>query len=78
MSKTTDVVKIVAKSIVGVSTAFTVSNVLKNNVIADGPVQKTEIWIGSTVIGLVAAEQAEKYINRIINVIVDTAEKQNN
>lgn len=78
MSTKTEIATTITKSIVGVSTAFTVANVLKNNVHPTNSLQKTELWIGSTVVGLVAAEHAERYIHHLINIIVAKTDERSN
>jgi hypothetical protein len=71
---TREIAKKVVKTVVGVSTSFTVSNALKNNVASDNPVQKTEIYIGSAVVGMMVADAAERYIDKVFDTVVGAYE----
>lgn len=70
--------KKVAKFVVGLSTGFTVSNAIANNVQAEKPHQKVERYVGSTVVGYMAADQAETWTDRKIDDIADWWKKNVN
>lgn len=59
-----------ARFVVGLSTGFTVSSALANNVPAVKTHQKVERYIGSTVVGFMASEAAESWTDRKIDEAV--------
>lgn len=63
----TEVTKKVVKYIVGISTGWTVGNIITNNTSPQKRRQKAEVFVGSTVIGAMVADQAEDYTDRKID-----------
>jgi hypothetical protein len=75
MAKTkTDIAILIGQFIVGTSAGFTVNAVLKNNIDPEKRRHKVEAWIGSIVLGAVAAEHAEAWIARQIRAVSDGVE----
>jgi hypothetical protein len=68
---TTDTVKTIAKYVVGGCVTYTVSSVLKNNTDPEKKRQKAEVYVGSAVIGLMVAEQSERWLNDKIDAIAN-------
>lgn len=58
MSKT-DIAKKVVRTVVGISTGFTVASAIRNNVSAENKRQKAQRYIGSATIGYMVTEAAE-------------------
>lgn len=58
MSKT-DIAKKIVATVVGLSTTFTVTNAIRNNVSAENKRQKAQRYIGSATIGYMVGEVAE-------------------
>jgi len=76
--------KLITKFVVGSSVSFTVSNIVGNNVNVSKPHQQVEAWVAAIVIGMMAAEGAEKWTNQKIEAIAEwwtknvTAQTQSN
>jgi len=68
MSKLTTA-KIVVRTVVGMSTSFTVANALRNNVPTETKSQKTQVAIGSVAVGAMASEAAGQYTDRLFDDI---------
>lgn len=64
------VTKFVAKVVVGLSTVFVISNVISNNVSPQDKFQKTEVWVGSVVLGMLVSDLAEQYVDRSIDSVM--------
>ena len=62
--------KKIVKFVVGMSTAFTVGNVIGNNVNPDNKFRKAECVVGGAVVGSMVADAAEEHIDRKIDEIV--------
>lgn len=62
-----DMTKKVVKIIVGWSTAYTVGNVIANNVAPDNKFRKAEAVVGGVVVGSMVADAAEDHIDRKID-----------
>lgn len=62
-----DFTKKAARFVVGLSTGFTVSSALANNVHAEKPHQKVERFVGSSVVGFMVSEKAETWTDRKID-----------
>lgn len=71
MSNTRDVVKIIARTTVGLSTSFTVKNAVQQNVRTETQLQKAGVTVGSTAVGLVVAEETSKYTDKLVDQIFD-------
>lgn len=63
--------KKIVKWIVGLSTMFTVKNVIENNTTPQNRRQKAEIMVGSAAIGQVVAVKTEAHVDHFIDEIVD-------
>lgn len=64
-----DTFKKVAKFVVGLSTSWTVGNVIANNTNAEKPHQKVEAYVGGVVVGSMVADAAEEHIDKKIDEI---------
>lgn len=73
-----EITKRVVSALVGVSTSFTVANVIRNNVSSDSKIQQAEIWIGSVACGVVAAEATEKATSKFIDDIATAYQQAKN
>lgn len=72
--------KIIVRTVVGFSAGFVVGNVIGNNTNPESTLQYAEVAIGSAVIGLMVADYAGQYTDRLIDDIVATGneiEKRN-
>lgn len=65
------VTKKVVRTVVTLSTSFTVSNVLSANTPATKPYQKAEVIIGSFVLGSLVADKAGDYTDRKVDEFFD-------
>jgi hypothetical protein len=63
--------KKIVKWIVGLSTMFTVKNVIENNTTPENRRQKAEVWVGSAAIGQVVAAKTEAHAGAFIDSIVE-------
>lgn len=61
--------KRIAKIVVGWSTAWTVGNVIANNVAPENKFRKAEAVVGGVVIGSIVADHAEEHIDAKIDEI---------
>jgi hypothetical protein len=70
-------VKTVAKAIVGFSTSFVASNVIRNNTTpGDSKVNKAAVVVGSGVAGLMFADAAEAWTDRQVDAVFDIFSKE--
>lgn len=67
----TQIAKTIVKNVVGFSTSYTVTRALSNNVQSETPVRKTERFIGSTVVGLIVSDYAERWTDTIIDECIE-------
>lgn len=67
--------KRIVKWIVGISTAWTVGNVVSNNVNPEKPHQKVEAAVAGAVVGGMVADQAEGWIGNQIDDLAETWRK---
>ena len=56
--------KSITKFVVGSSTAFTTSRVIRNNMTTDSNLQKAESVVGGVAIGMMVSEASEAWIDR--------------
>lgn len=68
-------VKAVARLIVGVSTSFVVANVLRNNVTPASKLQEAELAVAAFAIGGATSEVTKQYTDKTIDSIHDLYQK---
>lgn len=66
-----DITKTIAKFVVGTSVGYTVSSAIANNAPANNTLQKTEVVVGSYVVGAMVAESTEDWTYRKVDAIFD-------
>lgn len=64
-----EITKRVVRTVVGVSTSFTVANALRNNVPTETKTQKVQVAIGSSAVGALASEAAGKHTDAFFDEI---------
>ena len=74
MSNKREMTKKVVKFAVGWATAWTVGNVISNNVNPDNKFRKAEAVVGGVVVGSMVADAAEDHVGRKIDDIFDIFE----
>lgn len=68
-------IKTAVQIAVMLSTTFTVSNAIRNNVVPQSKLQAAELWVGSAVIGALAAEKAVRYVDLSIDTVAHSIDK---
>lgn len=71
-----DLIKLAARTIVGVSTSFTVKQVIANNL--DDPestAQVCKMAVGTVVVGAMAANAAREYTDSVVDLFAEAIEK---
>lgn len=68
-------VKAVARLIVGVSTSFTVANALRNNVTPTSKLQEAEVAVAAFAIGGATSEVTKQYTDKTIDSVYDLYKK---
>lgn len=63
--------KLVARTIVGFSTSFTISNVISSNARPKNGLQKAEIAVGSIACGMIVSDIAAAKTDRFVDAIFD-------
>jgi len=64
-----DKIKTLAKVVVGFSTSGVVGKVIRNNMIPTSGFQRAELWIASTVIGMMVAKAAEETVDDLVDKV---------
>lgn len=71
-------IKTIAKIFVGISTSWTVNNIISNNTTPTKKIQKVESLVSGVVIGMMVSEMSEKWIDKKIDAVGDWWNEFNN
>lgn len=71
-------IKTIAKIFVGISTSWTVNNIISNNTTPTKKIQKVESLVSGAVIGMMVSEMSEKWIDKKIDAVGDWWNEFNN
>lgn len=64
--------KTIARFVTGLSASYVIGNIIKNNVAPTTKIQKIEVVIGTIVIGGVVINATDKYVDDMIDKIVNS------
>lgn len=66
------IIKLAARTIVGISTSTTIATVIKQNTVTDNPLQATQLYIGAGVLGAIASDAAGDYTDNFIDQLAES------